>query len=178
MLTVKVVLTVWICILLQVASVTYDLLLLLVLGSYLIILFSFLVITTRVRYLTSLILSSSNSFIHIISCLNNCILSFLCIFVASEIYIGWCYCQSKCLSVKPILALVIFYLAIVFPYLYCNVKGQMDSILWRLISNFNLTIFFFKKNVLATRFEPSLLKELNTSLTSRPIIISLNIFFK
>ena len=33
---------------LQVASVTFDLLLLLVLGSYLIVLFSFLVITTRV----------------------------------------------------------------------------------------------------------------------------------
>ncbi|KAJ0083643.1 hypothetical protein Patl1_30364 [Pistacia atlantica] len=32
---------------LQVASVTFDLLLLLVLGSYLIVLFSFLVITTR-----------------------------------------------------------------------------------------------------------------------------------
>lgn len=34
--------------LMQVASVTFDLLLLLVLGSYLIVLFSFLVITTRV----------------------------------------------------------------------------------------------------------------------------------
>lgn len=33
---------------LQVASVTFDLLLLLVLGSYLIVLFSFLVITTKV----------------------------------------------------------------------------------------------------------------------------------
>lgn len=41
----------------QVASVTFDLLLLLVLGSYLIVLFSFLVITTRVRFLFSLSLS-------------------------------------------------------------------------------------------------------------------------
>jgi len=37
-----------IVVVLQVASVTFDLLLLLVLGSYLIVLFSFLVITTRV----------------------------------------------------------------------------------------------------------------------------------
>ena len=40
-------------VLLQVASVTFDLLLLLVLGSYLIILFTFLVITTRVPSLVS-----------------------------------------------------------------------------------------------------------------------------
>lgn len=39
----------------QVASVTFDLLLLLVLGSYLIVLFSFLVITTRVPILSHLI---------------------------------------------------------------------------------------------------------------------------
>lgn len=38
----------FLCFYLQVASVTFDLLLLLVLGSYLIVLFSFLIITTRV----------------------------------------------------------------------------------------------------------------------------------
>jgi hypothetical protein len=50
-------------VLLQVASVTFDLLLLLVLGSYLIILFTFLVITTRVP--SHLNLSSFHCFLNV-----------------------------------------------------------------------------------------------------------------
>lgn len=57
-------------VLLQVASVTFDLLLLLVLGSYLIVLFSFLVITTRV----------STPFLLTMKCWCNfsCLLSMVC----------------------------------------------------------------------------------------------------
>lgn len=47
----------------QVASVTFDLLLLLVLGSYLIVLFSFLVITTRVLFLILTISKHRSSFL-------------------------------------------------------------------------------------------------------------------